>query len=751
MSSRARIKNDDGSTRGLTWALGYGLAAVALTLALGSFNSNDPSFSTFSSKWAAPKNVLGYIGSWTSDSLFQVLGFSAWALPMLMFVGLLRWLFLAPRPKEILPARFWIGLGLLLVGLGTGLDLLAPKIPNLSFMPQGLLGMATSALLQPIFGRVGTYLLVAALVWAFCLVWWDELPSHCVRIASKPFLWGAPIVQSACTRLAAAPRKLYIDLHQRWLARRDLKIRGQESLQQSASPMSEPKIHVEGAPDSAPITSRSIPVRDAGLEQSAETSSERKSKFAKPATPRPAHWSLPPINLLEPAKKRFKELSKAALQNTALKIEDALKSFEIEGHITEITPGPIITMYEFQPGPGVRVQKLMSASTDLAMTLGAPAVRIVAPIPGKSVAGIEVPNLDKEDIVLRDVFELTIDKARSQRLPLVLGKDSEGKPICEDLSRMPHLLIGGATSMGKSVLVNSILTSLLCRFSPDDLRLIIVDPKLVEFKIFEDIPHLLLPIVNETKDASQALKWAVAETKRRYLLMQKLAAKNIDGYNAKSPEEKLPYIVIIIDELAELMMTAKKDVEQSIVRLTQLARAAGLHLIMATQRPSADVVTGLIKSNCPSRAALRVASNADSRIILDTQGAEQLLGRGDMFFTSAGPMGLRRMQSCFVSDSEIERVANHWRAQGEPEYREEILAERNEDGSMHTQESSTDVDELYDQVLEFARDKGKISTSLIQRHFSIGYTRAARIMEQLEGRGVVGEPQAAGKPRDVIL
>jgi len=291
----------------------------------------------------------------------------------------------------------------------------------------------------------------------------------------------------------------------------------------------------------------------------------------------------------------------------------------------------------------------------------------------------------------------------------------------------------------------------LCRFSPENLRLIIVDPKLVEFKIYEDIPHLLLPIVNDSADASKALKWAVAETKRRYLKMQEIAAKNLLDYNEKATNnsdiERFPYIAIIIDELAELMLTSKKDVEQSIVRLTQLARAAGIHLIMATQRPSADVVTGLIKSNCPSRAALRVASSSDSRIILDTTGAELLLGKGDMFFTSSGPMGLKRLQGSYVSDQDVEKIASFWRDQGTPEYQNEILA----DDTDILGEGAENRDSLYPEVITYAKEKGAISTSLIQRRFQIGYTRAARIMEQLEAAGVVGEQTSAGKPRDVLI
>lgn len=750
---------------GWTTAFGLGILTVALILSLGSYNPEDPSLNTFSTAWRAPTNVLGYAGSWASDALLQLFGYGAWLVPALVFVALARWLIQPDRFRPILGTRWGIATGVLLAATGLLCDLLPLKTGTASYAPQGLLGIAVGAASKPLVGKAGSYLTVLFLFWTFCMVWWETLPARIVTVGSRVVRalvkWAQkafgdsfvgfrlPLWPAAPAKEAAKPKD--------------------ESPKQEISPR---KIQLKAAAEEEKDfdeedDEESEDEAPAPVIRAAEIVKEpARPKPPKTATPpHPTEWQLPPLSLLELSKKKVKPLTDDQLRETARKITSALRSFEIDGEVVEISPGPIITMYEFQPAPGVRVSKLQSAQTDLAMTLGVSSVRIVAPIPGKSVAGIEVPNPDKEDIVLRDVYEQTVEKAKGIKLPLVIGKDGEGKPICEDLSRMPHLLIGGATSMGKSVLVNSILTGLLCRFTPEEFRLIIVDPKLVEFKAFEDIPHLLLPIVNDPSDASQALKWAVSETRRRYLLMQKLGAKNLESYNAKAtdfdvsklkdgeePPAKMPYIVIIIDELAELMLTGKKDVEQSIVRLSQLARAAGLHLIMATQRPSADIVTGLIKSNCPARASLRVASASDSRIILDCAGAEQLLGRGDMFFTNSGPMGMRRMQSAYVSDGEIDKICDFWRGQGEPEYREEILnPESGDEGGSNTELDAADRDPLYKDVLDFAKEKRVISTSLIQRRFQIGYTRAARIMEQLESAGAVGEQSAAGKPRDVIV
>jgi S-DNA-T family DNA segregation ATPase FtsK/SpoIIIE len=703
-----------------THSLLVGILSGAVSVALLSFDPNDPSFSTFHRRWTAPHNQLGYIGSWTADLLYQCFGWSSWIIPL--FGAALIFLSMSQQKKpHLISWKSFLSLcGIILSScLLLRISLGATPEPR-TLMREGFLGYGLYYLARPILGKVGTFLLSISILWLSAIVhfesWLETSLNGIVYFFSEK---------------SFALKKAFLSLF------------SAKSFNKKT-----PKIKVD------PVVAAEAPVPEKKMVEpvinSMKMESARQERAQKAKVMHQGEWKLPPFSMLTAAKPLKHKLTRGDLMETSKKIIETLKSFEIEGEMTEVTPGPILTIYEFQPAPGTRVQKIHSVSTDLAMALGAPVIRIVAPVPGKSVAGIEVPNPEREEVVLRDLLELSV-KNTTMKLPLCLGKDTEGGSVIEDLSRMPHLLVGGATNMGKSVLVNSILTGLLCRFSPDDLKLIIVDPKLVEFKIYEDIPHLLLPIVNDAADASKALKWAVSETKRRYFKMQEVAAKNITDYNQKCAEnselERFPYIAIIIDELAELMLTSKKDVESSIVRLTQLARAAGLHLIMATQRPSADVVTGLIKSNCPSRASLRVASSMDSRIILDTTGAELLLGKGDMFFTSSGPMGLKRLQGSYVSDGDVEKICAFWRDQGSPAYQNEILTEEVD----LTGGGGVDRDELYAEVIAYAKEKGAISTSLIQRRFQIGYTRAARIMEQLEAAGVVGEQTSAGKARDVLI
>lgn len=780
--ANSRKQNSSSTRSSWSWSIGGLLVGVALGLSLYSYNSKDPSLNTFSQTWNPPTNLLGYFGSWTSDLLYQFVGFAAWMIPVMLLLGIGRWVISGRFDQKAFNGRWWSALGIGVATSSLTFDLFDSHMASRAFAPQGIMGLFLGSILKTMVGEVGTYLLAFALFWAFCLVWWEDLPYLMAKIGIAANHRFKQLMAIAWSHLLSGLEALGERVEHQWKKARGPAIKKEAPAEaelskedESSALLSQEESEDDDQDDETEEDSLEMDAEDSEEEaddveeydtegliiNEIKTPKAPRKKIKREPRERNENWELPPLSLLTPQTKKIKPLTKEELRATAKKIQTALQSFDVDGEVVEISPGPIITMYEFQPGPGIRVQKIVSVATDLAMSLGVPSVRIVAPIPGKSVAGIEVPNPEKEDIVLRDVYELTAQKAKSMKLPLIMGKDGEGNPVVEDLSRMPHLLIGGATSMGKSVLVNSILTGLLMRFSPEELRLIVVDPKLVEFKIYEDIPHLMLPIVNDPNDASQALKWAVLETKRRYVEMQKHAAKNLEAYNKKvdeliaegkdmdgdKPIEKFCQIVIIVDELAELMLTAKKDVENSIIRLTQLARAAGIHLIMATQRPSADVVTGLIKSNCPSRASLRVASSSDSRIILDCTGAEQLLGKGDMFFTNTGPMGLRRMQGCYVSDAEVEAVCEFWRNQGEPEYFEQILAP---EPDLLDVDGQADRDSLYPEVLSFAREKGVISTSLIQRRFQIGYTRAARIMEQLEAAGTVGEQMSAGKPREVI-
>lgn len=459
------------------------------------------------------------------------------------------------------------------------------------------------------------------------------------------------------------------------------------------------------------------------------------------------------------------------LMENSKRLEQSLQDFRIGGAIVEVQPGPVVTLYQFQPAAGVKVQRIISLADDLALALKVASVRVYAPVPGKGTVGIEVPNANRQLVCLRDVFESDVfANSNDSHLTLALGQDTFGEAYAADLSKMPHLLIAGATGTGKSVCINSILLSLLYRNTPSDLRLILIDPKMLELSMYESIPHLLAPVVTQASRARGVLWWAVEEMERRYRLMKDCGVRGIAGYNAtiraefkdlegsveesKSTQpETLPYVVIVVDELADLMLTVGREIEELITRLAQKARAAGIHLILATQRPSVNVITGLIKANFPSRISFQVASRIDARTVMDTSGAERLLGRGDMLFLPPGTGRLKRLHSPFVSDNEVRDVVEWIRGQGAPQYNSEIeavmkrLEESRPDGAGG---EDAEYDELYDRAVQLVVEKGQASTSMVQRAFRIGYNRAARILETMEGEGVVG-PADGAKPRQVIV
>ena len=438
-------------------------------------------------------------------------------------------------------------------------------------------------------------------------------------------------------------------------------------------------------------------------------------------------------------------------------IEEKLADFGVTGKVMEIRPGPVITMFEYKPAPGIKINKISSLEGDLAMGLKALSIRIIAPIPGKDVVGIEVPNESREIVVLRELFESSSFTEKKSMLTVALGKDISGKPRYMDLQTAPHLMIAGTTGSGKSVLLNAAITSLLYRATPYELKMIMIDPKMLELSIYEDIPHLLHPVVTESKKAVAALKWLVGEMDSRYRMLSEEGVRDIDSYNRKLEaleiEEKqlrwLPYIVVIIDELADLMMVSPSDVKDSIIRLAQKARAAGIHIIVSTQRPSADVVAGLIKANFPARISFLVSSKVDSRIILDTGGAETLLGKGDMLFLTSGGSNLLRLQGALISDDERKRVTDFLRSQADPVYIEEITKDDPDDENAGVSED--EKDELYETALGIIAETGQASISMIQRRLKIGYNRAARIVETMEKEGLIGPQGAAGKPREVYV
>ena len=412
-----------------------------------------------------------------------------------------------------------------------------------------------------------------------------------------------------------------------------------------------------------------------------------------------------------------------------------------------MNPGPIVTMYEFEPAPGIKINRIVSLADDLALALKAPSVR-VSPISGRAVIGIEVPNRQRETVVLREILSSEGFRKSRSKLTLGLGKDISGAPVVADLSKMPHLLVAGATGSGKSVAINSMIMSILYKTAPSEVKMLMIDPKLIELSAYEEIPHLISPVITHPKEAAEALKKMVIEMERRYRVLAEKAARNIDSYNMQvKDEEQLPYVVIVIDELADLMFTAPNDVEDSIARLAQMGRASGIHLILATQRPSVDVITGIIKANFPARIAFQVSSKVDARTILDSHGAEQLLGKGDMLLMLPGTR-IIRVHGAFITEEETKAVTEFVKSQGRPDYTilESILTVDKSDED----ERSGDRDEMYLKAIELGESTGEISISSIQRRLKIGYNRAARIMELMEEDELVGPQKGAGKPRDFL-
>ncbi|HAP66272.1 MAG TPA: DNA translocase FtsK [Nitrospinae bacterium] len=508
---------------------------------------------------------------------------------------------------------------------------------------------------------------------------------------------------------------------------------------------------------------------------------EIEGKFASYDTT--GEYTLPSLSLLDSPSPTVKKRDEDELINNSSILEKKLIDFGIEGKVVQVLPGPVITMYEFEPASGVKVSRIMSLSDDLALAMKAISVRILAPVPGKSVVGIEIPNVYRDSVSLKELLSSDEFKKAKSKLSLGLGMDISGKPVVTDLAQIPHLLVAGATGSGKSVGINSMICSILFNSTPDEVKMIMIDPKMIELSIYDGIPHLIAPVVTNPKKAANALRWVVEEMERRYNCLAEKGVRNIDGYNRtieetenkeqkakdkgqkakgirdntevqeleeivkEKEEKKLPYIVVIIDELADLMMVSSKDVEDALTRLAQMARAAGIHLLVATQRPSVDVLTGIIKANFPSRISYQVSSRIDSRTILDSVGAERLLGKGDMLFLPPGTSRLQRIHGAYVSEVEIKKVVEFLKKQQKPIYLESILKPRIDEVA---EKEGEDSDELYDQAVALVASTRQASISMIQRRLRIGYNRAARMIEIMEKHGLVG-PADGAKPREVYV
>lgn len=515
-----------------------------------------------------------------------------------------------------------------------------------------------------------------------------------------------------------------------------------------SGPEFEPEPEMEPAQESRPATISGVEILNEVAENKKLLDQIERGKVEKPKD-----FVLPPLKFLNDPPKRSHNINEAEIDQQISNLLDKLRKFKIDGDVVRTYTGPIVTTFEFRPAPHIKVSKILTLQDDLAMALKAQTIRIQAPIPGKDVVGIEVPNQNLETIYLKEILESEVFKNASSPLTMALGKDIVGAPFVTDLKKLPHLLIAGTTGSGKSVGINAMLLSLLYRNSPQTLRLMMIDPKMLEFSIYNDIPHLLTPVITEAKKAITALSNMVAEMERRYKIMSQTRTKNIESYNEKMKSdggEQFPYIVVIIDELADLMMTSGKDVELYIGRLAQMARASGIHLIVATQRPSVDVVTGLIKANLPSRISYRVGQRIDSKVILDQMGAESLLGRGDMLFTPPGSPGVIRLHAPFASEKEIETIVNFLKEQQDVIYDEKFLAEEGSSaGSAAGALGEDELDELYEEAKEIILSEQKTSISYLQRRLKIGYNKAANIIEQMEKMGVLSPVNAKGQ-REIL-
>jgi S-DNA-T family DNA segregation ATPase FtsK/SpoIIIE len=540
--------------------------------------------------------------------------------------------------------------------------------------------------------------------------------------------------------IAAPPEPLFPSLHQPSLL--------QPSLHQPSTGDPEPESDPRPRDFSRPETVDAAEAEQARAAAQAEWAAAAAAAREAEGEDERKVWTLPPLTLLDPMGSKHEKLQEEVRHNIEV-IEGTLSSFGVAARVRGVNSGASVTQYELEPAKGVPVRKITALQNDLALSLAAP-LRIQAPIPGKSAVGIEVPNKASALVTLREIIQSAGFQSASTVLAMPIGSDVSGQPIVGDLSRMPHVLIAGATGSGKSVCVNALLAGFMLRNTPDQLRLVLIDPKRVEMSMYKDLPHLLVPVVTEADHAVAALRWAVTEMENRYKLFASHSVRNIAGFNARAPEmglDPVPYIVIVIDELADLMMVAGNEVEELICRVAQLARAVGIHLVVATQRPSADIITGLIKANIPSRIAFAVSSGIDSRVVLDETGAEKLLGRGDMLYLPVDAGKATRIQGVMVSDKELEIIVDHWKAQGAPSYQEEIF------NLVSTVSWATDMgkrDPMFERAARIVASEGRAATSLLQRKLSVGYTRAARIIDQLAEYRVVG-PYEGSKSREVLM
>ena len=615
----------------------------------------------------------------------------------------------------------------------------------------GVIGGFIVSALKEVIGAIGT---AVAILMIFIISLGLAFRENFIIVLRKAFVDKEPNSYEEKSRSVKEVRARQIPKIERKKPKAD-EIKEEELIDAQVLNDDEPNLDSEPEPEMEPAQ-ESRPATIGGVEILNEVAENKKllDQIERGKVEKPKDFVLPPLKFLNDPPKRSHNINEAEIDQQISNLLDKLRKFKIDGDVVRTYTGPIVTTFEFRPAPHIKVSKILTLQDDLAMALKAQTIRIQAPIPGKDVVGIEVPNQNLETIYLKEILESEVFKNASSPLTMALGKDIVGAPFVTDLKKLPHLLIAGTTGSGKSVGINAMLLSLLYRNSPQTLRLMMIDPKMLEFSIYNDIPHLLTPVITEAKKAITALSNMVAEMERRYKIMSQTRTKNIESYNEKMKSEggeQFPYIVVIIDELADLMMTSGKDVELYIGRLAQMARASGIHLIVATQRPSVDVVTGLIKANLPSRISYRVGQRIDSKVILDQMGAESLLGRGDMLFTPPGSPGVIRLHAPFASEKEIETIVNFLKEQQDVIYDEKFLAEEGSSaGSAAGVLGEDELDELYEEAKEIILSEQKTSISYLQRRLKIGYNKAANIIEQMEKMGVLSPVNAKGQ-REILV
>jgi len=722
-----------------------GIIILALSLillaSLVSFNPQDLSWYT-SRPNLHPQNWIGPFGAYVAGAFFFLLGSSAYFLVPIGFF----WSWNKFTSREIRFNFFkFISLVLLFMVASTLLSLIGPQVDMQRFLRGGVVGTSFGVFLQSYFSPTGAYIILFAFG-ALSLVITGEF------LVSPFFIWLFRLASSGTVGVITKAKDL-----PKMASSFKTGIGPKPRFQNRKLPLNEDDDEGEDEDEQQPVVkiSKDIkPPADLVVPKLPPKSQSPNihiiappKEILKPVEQKPkivGEYHLPSLDLLNDPPVLSGDKIQEHLKNGAKILEETLTDFGVSVKVADVERGPVITRYELQPAPGVKVGSIIALSDDIALAMRAAAVRIVAPIPGKNRVGIEVPNGSTASVYLKDVLEQSEFRSSSSKLMLALGKDISGKPLIADLAEMPHLLIAGTTGSGKTVCLNSLMTSILFNATPAEVKMILVDPKMVEMSSYNDLPHLICPVITDAKKATAAFNWVVGEMESRYRMFNKEQVRNIKGYHAKG--FKLPYIVIVVDELADLMQVAAKTIEGSIARIAQLARAAGIHLILATQRPSVNVITGVIKANFPSRVSFKVASQIDSRTVLDVKGAEGLLGKGDLLFMKPGDAKPIRGQCCYVSDEEIFRVIEHIKKQETPEYNESVLKPQSTSASGN----GANEDEMYDEAVRVVVETNQASVSVLQRRLRLGYSRAARLIDIMEQNGIVG-PYAGSKARDILV